>query len=145
MQVRDNESQRKYRKRFHTPDMFPKTDGTLKELYSRYDEASKRIHASLRSFAGRVGFQGNKVTFNPFDVKDSQVLVLSFLYHIQTHMAIVLVFATVLHESFDAKAWQLRFNAVDAARMVHQERWKKLLEHGRGLPKEPPPPIPEET
>ena len=141
---RSPETYKEYRDQFRSRDLFPRDDRLMSTLYSRYDDSSRQIHASLHSFAARLQLTPGVLAYAYFDVRDETVLVPMFVYTIQTHFGIIQVFARALSEALahDRAAWELHYNAFDAALQTHVARWSHLLTPRSGPPLEPPPPIP---
>lgn len=131
----DPAAYKEYKDAFATGKAFPKNDPLMQELYTRYDFASKRVHASLHSYALRLQTLHNQNTgavelkYAYFDIKDASDLMQIFLWIIDTHFKILQAFARVFAEAirYDQRRWDLRYNAVEASLAVHKERWKPLI------------------
>jgi len=117
-----------YREKFRK--LFPDDHALLRVLGERYDMCAKQTHPSIYSFAGRSKVEQSDrhytLKFEYFQAeRDGSEPVRTFFFILNTHMLIVNVFREVLADAIvdDAKALELRANAVEAKYVAHLRGW----------------------
>lgn len=134
----------KYREKFGTGKLFPDNDPTMTLLYERYDWASKQMHSTIHSMAGRIQVHENDrglaVDFAYFEVdhdKDPGEPIRTLMWVWDTHLHIIRAFEQTLRPMLKVTeaSWQVRYSSVEVALQYHKNKWRDKA----APPKEPPP------
>lgn len=132
-----------YRKKFRTNRMFPEADPPMRQIRLMYDWASRMAsHGSVYSFSTRLDVvrEGAGVRFNyryhdvrrPEDVPRDVLAI--FMVHINTHLAVLQVFARALKDVIEKAVWDLHFNTAEVLFEGHRDRLAPILAPGTAAP-----------
>lgn len=120
-----------YRKQFRNEDILPRGHALLGPLYKRYDQASKQMHASVKSFANtiepRQASGGIVLRYHFFQVHGNEVSesVKTFFWLLDTHFEVLGVLEDALGAllASDRAAWDVRRTSVGEKLRAHKARW----------------------
>lgn len=129
---RSNQLYEKYKNKFSNNKLFPKEEPEMMKLYERYDMCSKMMHSSVYSVASRISVEENsegfEIKFKYYELnEDESEPINTLLYIWDTHALIIRILYQTLTELTQSDVWKIRMNSVDASLMVHNGRWKKII------------------
>jgi len=142
----DEQSFKRYRKKFSAKKLFPKEHPILSALYERYSHCSKAVHSSLASLARRSSIEetDDKVLVNHdyFELKeeDKSEPARAFLFMIDAHYGILRLFTEVFEKQLapSRNQWDIRMTSVAAKLEGNKLRWKPIILADRGTGSEAP-------